>query len=508
MNGNEWEPRPKIAMRDSEPLAFRAVRSGLWIIGASYWTIAFGFIANIGMTRLLSPINYGDFALATFFFSIFQLRGKLSLNYAFAQLPDDDDAAAGTYVVVDVLLGLGGLLIMALAAPVLYSFGYSTAVIALMLIMALMAVVESTSTVVGATLSKQLHTRPGSTIASIALPLSYMPAFWLALTGNGQFSLIVQYIGVIAIAQVAIWVYYWRVMRLRTEFRLRFRLATARRLLIFGGMIGIGAFIGTMGSQVDNFYIGTLNGAEALGYYDRAYRTAQWPNLLLSAMIAHSAYYTYSRLQNDPIRLQKSVSMIFWICANLALPIALALIISAPDFILFVYGERWMPSVPLLRLLAAVAVVRPIWDNANVLLAAIGQARRVIVLASVQLAVLLLAGWPLTILFGTIGTALAVALSFAVGIAVLYIVLHSRISIPFISIFGAPVMAAVVTIAIYVVLTRIVDTNVVALWLRVLGKGTYAVTAFFLFLFIVQPGETRQRVNYIWRMMRGIDNAD
>lgn len=495
-------------MRDGEPLAFRAVRSGLWVLGASYWTIAFGFIANIGMTRLLSPINYGDFALATFFYSVFQLRGKLSLNYAFAQLQDDYDAAAGTYVAVDVLLGLGGLLIMVVAAPVLYSFGYSTAVIGLMLLMALTALVESTSSVFGATLSKQLHARPGSTIASIALPLSYAPAFWLALTGNGQFSLIVQYVAVTAIAQVGIWIYYVRVMRLRTKFHWRFRLATARHLLVFGGLIGTGAFIGVMGSQVDNFLIGTFLGAEALGYYDRAYRTAQWPNLLLSALIAHSAYYTYSRLQNDPMRLQKSVSMIFWICANIALPIALALIISAPDFIHLLYGERWLPSVPLLRILAAVAVVRPIWDNATVLLAAIGQARRVIMLATVQFAILLLAGWPLTILFGASGTALAVALSFAVGIMVLYIVLHSRISIHFVSIFGAPVMAAVATIAVYVVLTRMIDINTVALWPRVLGKGMYAVLAFFTFLFIFQPGETRKRVNYIWQMMRGVSNVD
>ncbi len=506
MSDNEGQPPLETTQSDSEPLAFRAVRSGLWVLGASYWTIAFGFIANIGMTRMLSPSNYGDIALATFFYSIFQLRGKFSLNYAFAQLRDED-TAAGTYVVVDVLLGLGGLLIMLVAAPVLYFFGYSTAVIGLMLVMGLMALAESTSSVFGAILSKQLHTRPSSTIISIVLPLSYVPAFGLALTGNGQFSLIVQYVGVIAMAQVGIWIYYFRVMRFRTVLQWRFRVATARQLRVFGGMLGLGAFIAVIGTQVDNFLIGTLSGAEALGYYDRAYRTAQWPSLLLSALIAHSAYYTYSRLQNDSIRLQKSVSMIFWICANIALPIALALVISAPDFIRLLYGERWLPSAPLLRILAAVAVVRPIWDNATALLAAIGQARRTVVIASVQLAVLLLAGWPLTILWGPSGTALAVGLSFAIGITVLYILLRGEISLQFISIFGAPILAAVATISVYVVLNRILDMNGVVLWLRVLAKGAYAVLAFFVLLFIIQPGETRARVRYIWQMMRGVSPA-
>ena len=44
--------------RHEAPLAHRAIRSGMWILGASYWTIGFGFIANIGLTRLLTPGYY------------------------------------------------------------------------------------------------------------------------------------------------------------------------------------------------------------------------------------------------------------------------------------------------------------------------------------------------------------------------------------------------------------------------------------------------------------------
>jgi len=60
---------------------------------------------------------------------------------------------------------------------------------------------------------------------------------------------------------------------------------------------------------------------------------------------------------------------------------------------------------------------------------------------------------------------------------------------------------------VYVVLNRILDMNGVVLWLRVLAKGAYAVLAFFVLLFIIQPGETRARVRYIWQMMRGVSPA-
>jgi len=49
------------------PLANRAVRGGLWIGASAYGTIAFGFAANIVLTRLLSPQAFGEMALALFF---------------------------------------------------------------------------------------------------------------------------------------------------------------------------------------------------------------------------------------------------------------------------------------------------------------------------------------------------------------------------------------------------------------------------------------------------------
>ena len=488
--------------RHEAPLAHRAIRSGMWILGASYWTIGFGFIANIGLTRLLTPGYYGDFALAAFFFGLFNLRGKLSLHYALAQIPEEEEAAPGTYVVVDVLLAVGGLFIMLIAAPILMSLGYSSNVVALTLVMATMACFESTSSVFSAILSRQLHSRPGSTIASVALPLSYIPAFWLALTSRGQYSLIAQYVAIASLAQIGIWIYYWRTMRFGLKFDWRFRLVTARRMVVFGSLVGISSFVSIMGTQADNFLIGTLSGAEALGYYDRAYRTAQWPSLLLGALFVHSAYYTYSRLQNDSARLQKSASMVFWISANVALPVALALLISAPDLVLLLYGEQWMPAVPLLRILATVAVIRPIWDNAAILLTAIGQPERMIVVSFVQLGVLVIVGWPLTFLLGPVGTATTVVFSFVIGIAGLYILLRKSIAVNISSIFSAPLLAALITTIIYIGLIRVLDTNQADVWFRVLMKSTYAVVTFFILLFVIQPQETSRRVSYIWQMVR------
>ncbi len=107
------------------PLAQRAVRGGLWVVAAAYWTIGFGFVANILLTRLLTPEVYGEYALATFFAMLFQLRTKVGLAYAFAQERTVTGTAVGTVFTLDVLLGIGGVAIGLIATPILLALGYS-----------------------------------------------------------------------------------------------------------------------------------------------------------------------------------------------------------------------------------------------------------------------------------------------------------------------------------------------------------------------------------------------
>jgi len=499
---------PRSASKEQEqgskeiPLAYRVVRSGLWVTSASYWTIGFGFVANIALTRMLVPSDYGDFALAMFFFMLLQLRGKFGLTYAFAQLPEDDNAAIGTYVSLDVGLGLASLALVLLAAFPMAYFGYSAAVIALTIVMAVMSLIESFGSVIGAILSKHLWTRPGSTIVSIALPLSYLPAFGLAAVGRGNWSLIAQYVTMILISQIGIWIFAWIRLRPTIQFEWKFRRSTLQRLLSFGGIVGMSAFIGAMGMQVDNFYLGTFSSSEALGFYDRAYRTSQWPTLLLSALIVNSAYFTYSKLQNDTARLQRTVSMMFWISANMALPISVVLLVSAPDLIVAAYGIQWLPAAPILRVLVIVSVIRPLWDNASALLTAVGQPSRAIVMLGTQLTALVVFGWPLTFFYGAMGTAVAACISFFVGLIPLYRSLGKVVHPDTITVYTVPALAAGLTVAVYMIIDYSIPSADVHVWLRLFIKVVYAVTAYFVFLWILQPRETNQRLAYVIRLIR------
>lgn len=486
----------------TSPLAQRAVRGGLWVAGASYWTIGFGFVANILLTRLLTPEVYGEYALATFFAMLFQLRTKVGLAYAFAQERTVTGTAVGTAFTLDVLLGIGGVVIGLVAAPILLALGYSAAIVAMMITLLLITLGESFFAVFVTTLEKELHFKPGSIISSVILPISYLPAFWLAWTGRGSLSLISQYVAFSLLSFAMFGVFIWRRMRWLTAMRWQFKRGVARSYLHYGILTGIATFLSNMVTQTDNFVVGTRSGVTELGYYDRGYRTAQWPNLLLNTLVMRSALFTYAQLRDDTARLRKSVSMVIWLIVSMGAPIALALALAAPDLILLLYGEKWLPAVPILRLLVIAAMLRPIWDNTFALFVGTGQPRKAIWIGALQLAIILGIGWLLGGMYGPLGVGAAVIAAYVVGLIVAQRMTAGLLQLDLVNLFAKPLLAATVVVVGYLVLTRMLPVENLPLFVRVLGKTGYAVAGYYAISFLLQPRATVERMQYVRRLLR------
>ncbi len=220
-------------MADETPLAYRAVRGGLLVALSSYWTLGFGFVANIFLTRLLSPADFGTFSLGMFFAQLFRLQTKLGLNYAFGQHKETSGASVGTYAALDAAAALCGLLMMGLAAPILRLLGYDRLVVQAALVLALAAWMEGTASIAGTFLEKGLHFGTISLYQFISFPLSYIPAFWLATHGGGVWSLVSQ-----TATYSFLWLGLWWVLRRREsgpwKEPWRFRPDLARHFLRFG----------------------------------------------------------------------------------------------------------------------------------------------------------------------------------------------------------------------------------------------------------------------------------
>ncbi len=498
-------PSPTGTPEPPLPLVSRLLRGGLWVLLSSYWMLGFGFAINIVLARLLAPEVFGSFALALFFAQVLRLQNKLGIAHAFIQRPGLSDEALSTFVLLELAAALAGLLLTLAAAPLLLWAGYSLQVVQVVLALAVAALFEGVGGTGNIILEKLLRFRQVSLMQSILFPLSYVPVLWLALRGAGVWSLAAQPL-VYYVLQTggALWLLRAAVLPGRLSLRgWRFDAALARHFVGFGGVVGLGLLATTLLTQLDNFYIGSFVGLGVLGLYDRAYRLAQWPGLLLSNVIKRTAFVAYARLQDDHARLRQAAELVLWLIGVVALPLALALFLTAPDLVRLLYGERWLPAAPFVRVLALFAVVQPVWENASQLCVALGKPRLPLRFMGVQAALLALAGLPLTLWGGAAGTCGAVALAFVVGLLLIGRALRHELSLHLGRALALPLLLALVLGAGYLPLAEAVGLHSLPLPWRVLLVGGYACGGCWGLLLLLRPRATVARLRVLWRVGRG-----
>ena len=482
-------------------LASQAVRGTMIILASSYTNMAMGIVYGIIMARLLGPDHFGIFGLGMLYASLLDPRNKLGLDLAFIHRHPTTDALIATHWVLQVGASIVALSITAAASLLISRLGYPPATVPIMIVLSGAMILEAGGTTARAALEKELVFARSTVVITGALFLSYMAAIGLALSGYTYWALVGQITVNAAVSSVGFWRAYRRLGQ-RPSIRFSFDRALAVWMLRFGASVALGAIAVTVLLQFDNFLVGTFVGAVALGYYLQAYKVAQWPTGLVTHVVSRAALPTYAKLQHDPVRLGKAFGMSLWLILIAATPIALAIFASAPDFLRLLYGDKWLPSAPLLRFLVAYSVLRPLLDDTGAFFNAIGRPKRITFVLVFQAITLVVFATPLTLAFNATGTAIGVGIAFLVGVALTYYFVSRTISVDLIHLFLPPTIAAVGSLASYFVFASLVDLNPLPLLLRVVVKGGFTASIFYAIVLLLERRALAERVKYIWRLLR------
>ena len=483
-------------------LARRAARGAAYILVSSYANMALGLAYGMVMARLLDPEHFGVYGLAAFFFNLFNLRAKLGLDYALVHRQPTTEALLATHWALSLASGLATVGITLIVGLLLPARRYDPATAAIMLALSGAMMLEALGSTSRAALEKELAFGRSTIVVTGALAASYLAAIGLAAAGLRYWALA----GQVAVNALLGSIGFWWIYR-RLPGRLPLRLAldgdTACWMLRFGGVMIVGAIATNVLLEFDNFLVGTFAGAAALGYYAQAYKTAQWPTGLVTHVVSKASLPTYAKLQDDPDRLSRAFELSLWLILTVATPLALAIFVSAPDFLRLLYGDKWLPSAPLLRLLIGYAVLRPILDDTGALFTAIGQPRKITTVLVVQAVTLAALATPLTLRFGAPGAAIGVGGAFIVGIGLTYRFISRTIKLDLFSAFAPPVVAAVGSVSGYLAVAALVDLNALPLFARVVVKGGLAMALFGVIVLAIERRALFERLRYLRQTLIG-----
>jgi O-antigen/teichoic acid export membrane protein len=501
---SEESTAASVSSLSGSTLARIAVRSTVWVSLGTYLNQFVGFGAVLAMTRILSPEVFGFFSLGTFWSSLLNLRPKAGLNYAAIRQPQTDGDLLGTYFVLDVAASAASLALSGVASLVLWQLGYAHEVV--IILMSLMGI-ECISTLVGPlsmALEKEMQISRLTLASLIASIAAYSVAIYLAFAGAGIWSLLAVN-GVTTLASV-LGVYlvckrrYPQALLVRWHFSRQMAATLLRQGIPTGLSLAAQAAIVT---QFDNFLIGTFVGYATLGFYDRAYRIAHWPNILLTMVVSRIGFLTFARVKDDLPRLTHAVNLSLWVLTTLGVPIALVSFFAAPDLVQLLYGARWSQSAVYLRFLTIYSLVWPVISTGFWLSVALGHTAITVRVTVAQSLALVVLATPLTLQWGVMGTLIGVGATMLLGFGMTCWYVFRQVPLSFSATFGPPLLAGVTATVLLVGILRLPGSDSLSPLVRLGVVSATVPGIFWLTLFALQPQQMRARAQYVMGQFLG-----
>jgi O-antigen/teichoic acid export membrane protein len=226
------------------------------------------------------------------------------------------------------------------------------------------------------------------------------------------------------------------------------------------GYVGFGLYhagqrsVNYMTANVDFFLIGSLLGAQALGYYKVAYDLANLPSSKINAALSRVFFPAFAVVQNDIERLKRGYLQMQEFTSMVNIPLLLGMAVVAPVAIPLLFGPWWAPSALLLQILVVVGLSRSIGGTVGPLLLAMGRPG-----IGFQWSILIVFIQVPGIYIGVLsGSAVGVATAFAI-LACVYLVLNYVLLIR--TLLGSCIRDYVMRIWPYVWMSTITATAVI-----------------------------------------------
>jgi PST family polysaccharide transporter len=391
-------------------LAQRATLGAVWTISTSVGARAVGLVGTLLLTRFVAPHVYGEVSLAAVIVQTAQTVSSCGLSQYLVSKPHAGRAAAFHatfyYTLLGVLaIGLAVLLREPLGAAI-HAPGMARYVPGL----ALAALLERVGTVQDRILVRDMRFREVGLLRSLGEITYAVVTVALAGAGWGANALIW---GAILRSVVRLIGLSWFTPRREWLTPSRLTLARTRELFAFGLPMSVASLAGFGSRRWDNLLFGSLFGEATAGLYNLAYNLADIPATQIGETIGDVLVPSFAQMDSDVRRraaLLRSTRLLMLIVA----PLAIGLGTIAPTLTRALFDPRWADVGPMLTLLSALSVVRPVgWIGASYL--QVKNQPRAIMLLEITKTVGLLAAIALLGRLGPLWACAAVGIAFALG---------------------------------------------------------------------------------------------
>ncbi|HEX6766118.1 MAG TPA: oligosaccharide flippase family protein [Polyangiaceae bacterium] len=332
-----------------------AVRGALWTIAAGMGSRAIGLVGTLVVTRFLAPAEYGEVTVAAVLVMTANQFSTAGLGQFIVARPDAPRGAAFHATVFHLVLGIAALFVLlgfgdrlgaAVDAPRMARFLPG---------LALGMLLDRVAFVPERVLARDLRfgalglTRAGGDVAHSVVSVTLAAFGWggAAIVWGNVARSVVRFVAFVATAPLGEWL-----------APCRLTLRQTRELLAFGVPVALGSLCAFAARRWDNLLVSRFFGPGPTGMYNLAYNLADVPAIQIGEQIGDVLVPSFARL--DGQRRSEALVSSLSLLGLVVFPLAVGLAAVAPTVVAAIFDARWRPIAPMLVLLSALSVTRPI----------------------------------------------------------------------------------------------------------------------------------------------------
>lgn len=311
-------------------------------------------IVQIVLARLLEPEDFGTIALVTVFTSILNVFVDSGLGNALIQKKDADDLDFSTVFYFNVGLCTILYLAMFMVSPLIAAFYNRPELTSIVRVLSLSLLISGVKNIQQAYVSRTMlfrrffYATMGGTIGAACIGIV------MAYRGFGVWALVAQQIFNASVDTLILW------FTVKWHPRKQFSWLRLKSLVSFGWKLLASSLLNNVLGNIQQLVIGKMYTPTDLAQYNRG---RQFPNVFIeniNTSLDSVLFPVMSKVQDDINEVRNMTRRAIKVSCYIMSPFLFGLAFCAEPFVSLILGEKWLPSVPYMRIFCAIFVFYPV----------------------------------------------------------------------------------------------------------------------------------------------------
>ena len=480
----------------SESIKRKFISGTSWTTGEQVILTILG-VAQLSITsRLLTPFDFGIYAIALFFAGLGRVAFSMGLSTALIQKRGDVKPYLNTTWTASLLVAtIISAFLMAFIPIICIDYYHNSDAIWPSLLIMLNCLFTTASNPYLVLYQKEIHLKKIFYLNVFSKLFSFvlvvicvysMKSYWgliLAILSESFFRLVYSYI----------------LHPYRPQFVINW--THFKELYAFSGWIQLKNIVSWLAGSIDTAIVGNVLGTTRLGFYNRAQSVSQYAPTFINAVVDTVAFPLYSQINDDRERTNKVMISVQNFMIFLMSIVALLFVRYSDKIIDIILGEQWVSMANVFTILAVAYLFQALLLSFSPVLRSFGYTKQEFVFYVLKIGITVSLLYPFVSNWDIIGAAWAIAVSVIIAFPIMVLIIKKKTKLHLSELFFSIVIATLSVVLADCILTYLHEMFVRGwMWLvEMIISFVIIIIIETIVYFVVKkgPGETIYQVLFL-----------